>query len=477
MYYVGTPRMPKHWVSRLAPQGYRVTLFTESTHLLQSLRDGKPNLLICDTSSPEINGYEFCREVKNDWDLWMVPVLLITGISGLGDLLKVLDCNADNFIVRPYNIPYLLSIVDSTISTPPEKPDPDKIKTQFKIRYDENEYIISADRRKLLELLLSAFEIAVQQAADSARITASLAELTSTLEQRITKRTQDLSGEIERLNVVIKEKVQALNEREAVIRKKEELETTLRMQIQEQETIISEKIAELLHVSGDLEQKSNLLSNAEEKIQSVTADKNLIEQELNEKIQAFALERDTFAGEHAATKDTLSNESELRKSLESDIAVLTQEKAQIEKTISDYSIDIENLKLALETVKNESQGADQKAQAIIAEKTRSEANLQQRLEAAVTQLKQQEIEQGQLNADLSAEKERRTASEQWIETLLQEKMQREATLGAEKSSLVEQRNALQEKFDVTTTSLGAERQKNESLAEEIKKAKEAKGTA
>ena len=259
---------------QLAPQGYRVTLFTESTHLLQSLRDGKPNLLICDTSSPEINGYEFCREVKNDWDLWMVPVLLITGISGLGDLLKVLDCNADNFIVRPYNIPYLLSIVDSTISTPPEKPDPDKIKTQFKIRYDENEYIISADRRKLLELLLSAFEIAVQQAADSARITASLAELTSTLEQRITKRTQDLSGEIERLNVVIKEKVQALNEREAAIRKKEELETTLRMQIQEQETIISEKIAELLRVSGDLEQKSNLLSNAEEKIQSVTADKN-----------------------------------------------------------------------------------------------------------------------------------------------------------------------------------------------------------
>ena len=154
--------------------------------------------------------------------------------------------------------------------------------------------------------------------------------------------------------------------------------------------------------------------------------------------------------------------------------MLTQEKAQMEKTISDYSIDIENLKLALETVKNESQDADQKSQAIIAEKTRSEADLQQRLEAAVTQLKQQEIEQGQLNADLSAEKERRTASEQWIETLLQEKMQREATLGAEKSSLVEQRNALQEKFDATTTSLGAERQKNESLAEEIKKAKEAK---
>jgi DNA-binding response OmpR family regulator len=459
---------------QLAPQGYRVTLFTESTHLLQSLRDGKSNLLICDTTSPELNGYEFCREVKNDWDLWMVPVLLITGISGLGDLLKVLDCNADNFIIRPYNIPYLLSVVDSTISTPPEKPDPDKIKTQFKIRYDENEYIISADRRKLLELLLSAFEIAVQQAADSARITANLTDLASTLEQRVTKRTQDLSGEIERLNVAIKERAQVLNERESVIRKKEDVETTLRMQIQEQETIISEKIAELLRVSGELEQKSNLLSNAEETIQSVTADKNQIERELNEKIQALAQERDTFAGEHAATKDTLSDESERRKSLESDIGVLTLDKAQMEKIIRDYSIDIENLKLALETVKTESQDAEEKAQATILEKTRFEADLQQRLEAAETRSKQQATEQEQLNADLSAEKERRTASEQWIETLLQEKMQREATLGAEKSSLVEQRNTLQEKFDATTASLGAERQKNESLAEEIKKAKEAK---
>ncbi|MEN6444171.1 MAG: response regulator [Methanoregula sp.] len=459
---------------QLAPRGYRVTLFTESTHLLQTLHDGKPNLLICDTSSPELDGYEFCREVKTDWDLWMIPVLLVTGISGLGDLLKVLDCNADNFIIRPYYVPYLLSVVDSTIATPLERPDPEKIKTQFKIRYDESEYVISADRRKLLELLLSAFEITVQQAGTVAQADADLNELRSTLEQRVSDRAQELSREVSRLNAVVQEKVRQVGERESVIRKKEEGETALRVQIQEQEAIISEKIAELLRISGELEQKSNLLTNAEEKIQSISAEKNQAEQELNEKIRALIEERDHVTGEHERIKDSLSNEAEHRQSLESDLAVSAREKQDMENTIGEYSREIENLKLALDTIKNEAQIADQKAQEIIAEKTRAESALQQTLQETETRSRQQAQELTQLSADLSSEQERRTASEQWIETLLQEKMQREAALGAEKSSLVEQRTALQEKFDATTASLGAERQKNDSLLEEIKKAREAK---
>ncbi|MGA8378686.1 MAG: response regulator, partial [Methanoregula sp.] len=88
---------------QLAPQGYRITLFSDSADLLTTLHAGKPNLLICDATGPEQDGYEVCREIKADGDLWRIPVLLVTGVASLGNLLGVLDSNADNFIARPYD--------------------------------------------------------------------------------------------------------------------------------------------------------------------------------------------------------------------------------------------------------------------------------------------------------------------------------------------------------------------------------------
>jgi CheY-like chemotaxis protein len=59
-------RDSQNLAGQLTPPGYRVTIFSESTDLVESLRAGKPNLLICDTTGPEQDGYEVCREIKKD---------------------------------------------------------------------------------------------------------------------------------------------------------------------------------------------------------------------------------------------------------------------------------------------------------------------------------------------------------------------------------------------------------------------------
>lgn len=139
---------------QLRDEGYFVTLFSDGTHLLETLRNGKPNLLMCDTTVPDADAFEVCRQIKADEYLWNIPVLVITGASDLGDLLRVLDCNADNFIAYPFDPPYLLSLIEGMLTVPVERQTPEQIKTQFKIKHDNEVFVVTADRRKLLEFLL-----------------------------------------------------------------------------------------------------------------------------------------------------------------------------------------------------------------------------------------------------------------------------------------------------------------------------------
>jgi DNA-binding response OmpR family regulator len=139
------PQLTEH----LEDKGYRVTVFSDSKHLLEILGEGKPNLLICDTTTIE-DGFEVCRRIKADADLWVIPVLIFTGASTLADFLNVLDCNADNFLAYPSDLPYRLSLIESTLTTPVERQTPDLIKTQFKINHDDRIYVVAASRRKIL---------------------------------------------------------------------------------------------------------------------------------------------------------------------------------------------------------------------------------------------------------------------------------------------------------------------------------------
>ncbi|MFA7694261.1 MAG: response regulator, partial [Methanoregula sp.] len=267
-------------IGQLSPQGYRVTLFSESTDLLESLRAGKPNLLICDTTGPEQDGYEICREIKTDSDLWKIPVLLVTGVASLGDLLIVLDSNADNFIARPYDPQYLLSLIDMMLTSPVEKPDPEKIRTQFKIQHEDREYVITADRRKLLEFLLSSFEMAVGRTAELGQTRGALDNLKSTLERRVAERTSELSTETARLQTAASGQVRDLESARTTIAGLKNEGETLRSRLEEREMILSGKIDEQARLTQEMETTRSRIAEAEDTIRTLGNEKDELEHAL-----------------------------------------------------------------------------------------------------------------------------------------------------------------------------------------------------
>jgi len=452
---------------QLASQGYRVTLFSESADLLAALHEGKPNLLVCDSTDEGREGCEVCHEIKADSDLWRIPVLLITGVASLSDLLSVLDSNADNFIARPYDPHYLLSLIETMLSSPVEKPDPEKIRTQFKIRHEDRDYVITADRRKLLEFLLSSFEIAVDRAGELVQVHTALENLTSTLERRVADSTRELSTETARLQMLVNGKAHELEAAAKALEGQKKEGADLRSQVDEREKTIAGLKEESTRVTQELESTRARLAEAEDTIRTLGTEKNELEAALRGDAESLNRDLAQTRKELDDAKKDIADLSGQRDALEARVSDLSRARDEDKKALDTFSVEVGQLKSALASEKNRAESAEVEVKSILQEKAKSEQDLRQMVEDITGRATQQSQECMRLSDALAAEKEGRAAIEAQCAELTQEAAKKEAAFAAEKSTLTEQHTALQQKYDALTESFGAVRQKCQSLEAEL----------
>jgi CheY-like chemotaxis protein len=82
----------------LEKNGHPVIVAANGKEALSLLGTRKPDLIISDIIMPEMDGYQLCKQIKSDENLKDIPVILLTALSDPKDVLKGLECNADNFI-------------------------------------------------------------------------------------------------------------------------------------------------------------------------------------------------------------------------------------------------------------------------------------------------------------------------------------------------------------------------------------------
>ncbi|HEY0802286.1 MAG TPA: response regulator, partial [Steroidobacteraceae bacterium] len=200
----------------LEQHGYRVTTTANGRLALEAALRSKPALIISDVVMPEMNGYELCSRVKADAQLSDVPVVLVTTLSDPHDVIRGLECRADNFILKPYEADQLLRRIQFVLVNSQMRRS-EQPGMGLEIIFGGQKHFITADRLQILNLLLSTYEAAMQRNSEltSTRDTLrqtnqDLKHLTRELEDRVLARTREL----EQSNHALRQAQQALIQQE-----------------------------------------------------------------------------------------------------------------------------------------------------------------------------------------------------------------------------------------------------------------------
>jgi CheY-like chemotaxis protein len=62
-----------------------------------------PALIIADIQMPEMDGFELCRNLKDDFDLCDIPVLFLSALDRIEDRLQGFEVGGEDFLAKPIN--------------------------------------------------------------------------------------------------------------------------------------------------------------------------------------------------------------------------------------------------------------------------------------------------------------------------------------------------------------------------------------
>ena len=98
----------------LAPH-YRTVAYANASAAYADIETVCPDLILSDVIMEEVDGYTFCRKVRDNAATCHIPVVLLTAKSALAEKIEGLDCGASAYITKPFEPDYLLAVLRSQL--------------------------------------------------------------------------------------------------------------------------------------------------------------------------------------------------------------------------------------------------------------------------------------------------------------------------------------------------------------------------
>jgi CheY-like chemotaxis protein len=462
------PPVSSSLAQALGPAGYRLTVFPEGEPLITALNEGRPNLLVCDATDRDPAVYDLCRQLKSDDRFWMVPVLIVSGTSSLEDLLCVLDCNAESYIPHPADPQRLVSLVEGLLSSPVERPSHDQARTQFRVNHDGRTFLVLADRRKLLEFLLSAFEVAAGKSVGLIQAEAKI---------------RQLHEEIAHLQIQMDEDARKAGILADRLGETEESERSFRQSAEALRQMVSAKENAIGTLERTAKENRDMFARAEEHIRSLGQEREELvashEGEvtlLQQHLEASAREIEGLRRELDAAHAHIGDEKSKRAEAEASARHHAEGRSAWEETAARLTEEVNRLTREAAAGRERAERAEEEVKSALEEHEKVRGELESeigriRKEAGIESARTAREIDG-LKAARDAEAARAVSAEERAAVILQAKEAREASLITESDSLRRELSEIRERLDAGNAGTEkeaerrrlAERERDEAIA-------------
>jgi len=99
----------------LNKSGFETKTFEDTTFLLSKMREKVPDLLVLDLMLPYTDGLEICKQIRADYELKGVPIIMLTAKCDEMDKVLGLELGADDYITKPFSPRELVARVKAVL--------------------------------------------------------------------------------------------------------------------------------------------------------------------------------------------------------------------------------------------------------------------------------------------------------------------------------------------------------------------------
>lgn len=140
---------------------YRVAVANNGIEAIARMREEKPRLVISDVSMPEMGGFDLCRAVKSQGA--DIPVILVTALWDVKNLLQGLAAGADYYLLKPLNRATLVARTAEILKGTGDTQNVADAEPCLMYQFDGEDHAIPHSRRQILKLLISHHESTIHE--------------------------------------------------------------------------------------------------------------------------------------------------------------------------------------------------------------------------------------------------------------------------------------------------------------------------
>ena len=99
----------------LEQRGYQVISVDSGKEALIKFAEDIPDIIVSDVSMPEMDGFEFCRQLRSQPSGKLIPFIFLSAKNELEDRIQGHIIGADSYLTKPFEMKELLANIEALI--------------------------------------------------------------------------------------------------------------------------------------------------------------------------------------------------------------------------------------------------------------------------------------------------------------------------------------------------------------------------